>query len=147
MADRRAEYVKYLASPWWFARRQRRLLSAGNQCEWKRVVYDHPAEGTLYGDRCTVTARLEVHHKTYATLGREADDDLDVLCNAHHIASHLASASCKLCGEPAFYWESDVQDCVDGLIETHGTDFNMDDASWCLPENCGNCGQDWGWKL
>ncbi len=68
MARRRAWYRDvYLRSPYWRARRARAIARAGGRCE-----------------RCGVTGRLEVHHLTYARLGRERDRDLRALCHGCH---------------------------------------------------------------
>jgi hypothetical protein len=70
-------YREYLLSPQWLKRRERRLELSGFRCE--RVAGS---------GRCGETECLEVHHLHYRTLGREADGDLEVLCQRHHRAMH-----------------------------------------------------------
>lgn len=64
-------YVAYLKSPQWARKR--------------RKVRQH------YGNRCTVcgsTHNLQVHHRHYRTLFREAMTDLDLLCCGCHQNHH-----------------------------------------------------------
>jgi len=61
------EYRAYLRSPEWRARRRRALALAGDACEV-----------------CGKGGRLEVHHTTYARLGKERLSDLVVLCRRCH---------------------------------------------------------------
>lgn len=56
-------YLDYMRSALWRTRRKRALERAGYRCQV-----------------CGATRRLEVHHVTYANLGRERDADLTVLC-------------------------------------------------------------------
>jgi len=71
-AARRAWYrEEYLRSAHWRARRERALQLAGYRCE-----------------RCGAPAPLDVHHLTYARIGRERDRDLRVLCRACHEDEH-----------------------------------------------------------
>ena len=61
------EYRERLKSRAWKQLRQQMIASA-NGCE-----------------RCfLITDRLELHHKHYETLGREREQDLEVLCEACH---------------------------------------------------------------
>ena len=70
----RLPYPEYLRSPHWQRVRQRKLAIAGYQCH-----------------RCwTTDDRLDVHHLTYDRLGREADDDLEILCALCHAKEHAA---------------------------------------------------------
>ena len=62
---------KYLRSPHWRARRARSIALAGNRCE-----------------RCGRGGSLDVHHRSYARLGRERDRDLRVLCRDCHDREH-----------------------------------------------------------
>ena len=57
------KYLAYIHSPEWKARRVRALQLAGHRCQV-----------------CGETRGLQVHHVTYANLGRELDRDLTVLC-------------------------------------------------------------------
>jgi hypothetical protein len=81
LARRRAWYRNvYLSSPHWRAQRARAIARAGGRCE-----------------RCGAHG-LEVHHRTYARLGRERDRDLRALCHrCHRIAERRRHAS-ALCG-------------------------------------------------
>src|SRR5262245_45671059 len=69
----RATYLAYLKTPTWRHRRDRALQHAHWCCE-----------------RCASKRSLEVHHKTYARLGAEHDDDLEVLCLRCHEHEHIA---------------------------------------------------------
>lgn len=61
------EYQQVIRSQAWSDRRKRMIATAGG-CE-----------------RCyLITKDLELHHKHYETLGRESDEDLEVLCKACH---------------------------------------------------------------
>jgi 5-methylcytosine-specific restriction endonuclease McrA len=65
-------YPDYLESPHWRRVRYRALKLADftcRRCEAKDVT-------------------LHVHHRTYARLGRERDDDLEVLCEFCHRSEH-----------------------------------------------------------
>jgi len=63
----------YLRSPHWRRRRARAVALAGGRCT-----------------RCgRPSRRLEVHHRTYARLGRERDRDLEALCPLCHDRRHL----------------------------------------------------------
>ncbi len=65
-------YLAYLNSPDWRRVRNRALKLAGWQCS-----------------RCPSKRELQVHHKTYERLGKERDEDLDVLCENCHRGEHL----------------------------------------------------------
>jgi len=66
-------YADYLQTPEWRRRRDRALARALWSCEWPE---------------CRSKQRLEVHHKTYEHLGDELDQELGVLCEAHHRELH-----------------------------------------------------------
>ena len=66
-----SRYEKYLASREWAVRRALSLWLASDTCEV-----------------CSSKDRLEVHHKTYARLTHELDDDLIVLCRTCHSLVH-----------------------------------------------------------
>lgn len=71
-AARRAWYREdYLRSAHWRARRERSLRLAGYRCE-----------------RCGAPSPLDVHHLSYARIGRERDRDLRVLCRSCHDDEH-----------------------------------------------------------
>lgn len=61
------DYRTYLQSAAWRSRRNHALSLAGYRCE-----------------RCGVRTTLEVHHRTYERLGREWDQDLEVICSTCH---------------------------------------------------------------
>lgn len=63
-----AEYLAYLASPEWLAKRKRILARDGGfWCEW-----------------CVNAEAVEVHHLHYRRFGREDDDDLMAVCRLCH---------------------------------------------------------------
>jgi 5-methylcytosine-specific restriction endonuclease McrA len=64
------EYVQYLRSREWQAKRLAALHRTMNRCE-KCGLQKHKES-------------LEVHHKTYERLGHELDSDLMVLCTLCH---------------------------------------------------------------
>lgn len=76
--ERRAAYERHLRSDAWRALRARALARAGHRCEWVME------RGPRRGRRCGCEAGLEVHHLHYRTFGREALEDVQVLCPAHH---------------------------------------------------------------
>jgi 5-methylcytosine-specific restriction endonuclease McrA len=61
----------YLNSAHWRATRARAFARAGGRCQ-----------------RCHRRPPREVHHRTYARLGRERDRDLEALCDECHQARH-----------------------------------------------------------
>ena len=68
---RSGRYQQVMHSDAWRRRRQRALKRAGYRCQ-----------------KCGDRRRLEVHHLTYARLGRERAADLIVLCHTCHAAEH-----------------------------------------------------------
>jgi 5-methylcytosine-specific restriction endonuclease McrA len=67
----KGSYAAYIASAEWRMRRIEILSQRGAQCE-----------------RCPTRRGLQIHHKTYARLGRELPADLEILCNACHEREH-----------------------------------------------------------
>jgi 5-methylcytosine-specific restriction endonuclease McrA len=66
-----ASYKAYMRSAEWRTRRAQRLATAAHRCE-----------------RChAYGVALEVHHRTYANLWHEPDEDLEVLCVPCHRAA------------------------------------------------------------
>jgi hypothetical protein len=65
-------YADYLQTTWWRIRRDRAIRRADGRCT-----------------RCDEPQELQVHHRTYANLGAEADDDLEVVCRACHEGHHF----------------------------------------------------------
>ena len=66
-----AEYLEYLDSSEWRAKRELALERAGHRCQV-----------------CNLATRLDVHHRTYENLGVEDVGDLTVLCRECHEAFH-----------------------------------------------------------
>lgn len=67
----RSRYHEYMRSCAWRRVRKAALKRTGGKCE-----------------RCDSTSRLHVHHLTYARLGGERPEDLQVLCEPCHNALH-----------------------------------------------------------
>lgn len=63
-----AMYEEVLSSDEWRSRRARRIAANRARCEWCGWMAD----------------RLELHHKTYERLGREREEDLELLCPDCH---------------------------------------------------------------
>lgn len=89
------DYADYLVSAEWKLSRKNALQRASHRCqspscelEYLRSLSD--AELAFEEDEMLPphAYRLEVHHLTYARLGRELPDDLIVLCPACHAAAH-----------------------------------------------------------
>lgn len=74
-------YLAYLNSPAWKTRRNRALQLADWRCQ-----------------RCSGKRDLQVHHRTYDRLGREWDQDLEVVCAACHEAHHLEATAASPIG-------------------------------------------------
>lgn len=66
-----AEYLAYLESPWWRMRRHAVMRYRGERCE-----------------RCGLTQRLQLHHRTYQRLGKELPEDVELLCRNCHRQEH-----------------------------------------------------------
>lgn len=83
------QYASYLSSDHWRDTREQAIERAGGECE-----------------RCgTSDPPLHVHHLTYERLGREQDDDLEVLCRSCHAEEHPEKLS-----DDGFSWSIE-QDC------------------------------------
>lgn len=67
----RVNYLEYIQSLEWAAKRRRALDRAGHRCQL-----------------CSSRKKLEVHHNTYENLGDERDEDLTVLCDPCHEVFH-----------------------------------------------------------
>lgn len=74
MRNHSPEYVAYLKSKAWQFVRTRTILNAGGMCQRCFVRPDDPVFGRP----------LEVHHKTYETLGHEREQDVQALCHPCH---------------------------------------------------------------
>ena len=68
----RGNYGDYLKTPEWGAKKNRKLITAGNRCQV-----------------CGTTAKsLHCHHNSYERLGDELLEDFVVLCNSCHKLFH-----------------------------------------------------------
>ena len=135
---RKAEYQHYLATPHWYAVRARRLAKADFRCEFQPYDFDH-GKGS-YGERCPETARLEVHHRHYNSLGAEADKDLEVLCRFHHLVRTVLNIQCEMCClNEVVSDEEEAIDLVKQAIEDYGTidDVTLDCID--MPDMCAHC--------
>lgn len=79
-------YRKYIQSDRWQAFASKRKAAVGNRCQL-----------------CNDEGALHAHHRTYARLGHEDDDDVTVLCERCHEKVHdilpvhgTAAPACKL---------------------------------------------------
>lgn len=70
-AARREEYVSYINSPKWKAVRLKAFAYYGKKCT-----------------KCGSTNLLHVHHNTYKNFKHEEIEDLNILCEACHMALH-----------------------------------------------------------
>jgi 5-methylcytosine-specific restriction endonuclease McrA len=66
------EYKDYLRSERWRKTRIETLIARNCRCE-----------------RCGAGGVLEVHHRSYASLGAERPEDLEVLCRECHFGKHF----------------------------------------------------------
>jgi hypothetical protein len=130
MSSRQAAYRQYLRSTAWQTRRNRRVRLAGGQCEYRPPTIWYKND-YIRGPRCAVTGRLQVHHRHYETLGREADDDLMVLCCRHHLVLTVLDASCEFCGNELINTEEDACYLVDHvyeMIDPAPAEMSLDDV-------------------
>lgn len=82
------EYVAYLKTKQWAAKRKEKLESVGYTCQHHDDIrYRENIDGTLSGVRMC-SGSLEVHHQSYNNLGNEPLYDLIVLCKWHHDDEH-----------------------------------------------------------
>ena len=78
-AASREFYLAYLNSPAWRATRNRALRLANWTCQ-----------------QCGGKRDLQVHHRSYERLGREWDQDLEVVCDDCHREVHIErNAACQ----------------------------------------------------
>lgn len=66
----RTEYATYLQSAAWRAKAKAAIQRAGNRCQ----LCSRPGS----------QVHLDAHHRTYARIGSERDEDIEVLCKACH---------------------------------------------------------------
>ena len=91
----KAKYALYLQSDHWKARRQQAIQDANGHCQsqpcpldYLRWITDEQRQVELDEWLSPNAYRLEVHHLSYANLGRELPEDLIVLCPQCHAAQH-----------------------------------------------------------
>lgn len=130
----KADYENYLQSAAWAATRLRRLNLAGHQCEFREELDWHPRH-RVYGERCTETTRLEVHHLRYDTLGNESDGDLEVLCRFHHLVRH-ARGACEWCGEETVINDDAAVEIVKQAVSDYGGIENVTVDMLDVPHVC-----------
>jgi hypothetical protein len=138
-----AEYQRYLLSPHWQTTRLRKLEAAGHRCQWAPIAFEHPKHGPIpdYDKQCTATTGLQVHHLHYGTLGAERDDDLEVLCEFHHLVRHAAApGECEWCGDPIDdIDEDDALEIVTQAVEFHGGDVSKVTLNEIAPDRDSLC--------
>jgi len=66
------DYLEYLQTPEWAAKRQDAIKRARYRCQV-----------------CNHGGKLHVHHRTYDRLGNEDPEDLTVLCSICHTLFHV----------------------------------------------------------
>lgn len=74
------EYLAYLLEPHWREIRAVKLRASEwtcARCGYRRMPY-----------KWGMSRRLEVHHRTYARIGAEMPEDLEVLCEDCHAIHH-----------------------------------------------------------
>ena len=104
----KAEYARYRKSSWWLSRSARRIALANGQCEFRpEIDYGRPDKGPFYGERCTKTTGLQVHHLNYGPLRAEKDSDLEVLCGFHHVVRHVMGLVCDVCSDMPIVTDED----------------------------------------
>jgi len=105
----KTEYRRYIGSPQWQQRRKQvlRWNPICNRCSIPRwlaeLVYDQD---------------LHVHHLSYANVGDEADEDLEVLCRRCHEVETFGrselrapvAATCEWCGRT--HWDRRSRRCM-----------------------------------
>ena len=145
-------YRNYLRSGRWQEKRLAALDRAGNKCEWRPCEEHLCVENKILCEwrPCEETSRLQVHHLHYENLGREALEDLQVLCDLHHRCAELRKrALCLSCGGFVFFdlhqipnyiqfYDSmdDSYLTVDDLIELAGDSFSGPFAAHMLCDGC-----------
>lgn len=80
MDTKSRDYYSYINSPEWRKTRDEAIDYHGEHCARCGA---EPGEKDMDG-----WVRLEVHHKTYARLGAEKMEDLEVLCRSCHAEEH-----------------------------------------------------------
>jgi 5-methylcytosine-specific restriction endonuclease McrA len=86
------EYLDYIRSPWWVARKAAIIRHRGYQCE-----------------RCSSTRHLELHHKTYERLKRERPEDVELLCRICHLREHGIAIHERLWGLQPLDFQSELE--------------------------------------
>jgi hypothetical protein len=93
------QYVRYIRSSTWQARRTRIMIRDKLTCQ-----------------SCHLKPATQVHHKTYERLGEELDEDLVALCFECHKAEHPQ----RFC--------SAVSDSPQSVVAEHESSENSDDS-------------------
>lgn len=119
-------YRRYLNSPQWRAKKTDRIRKAGGCCEFTFTEY---LPGQAVEKRCTRTRYLCVHHETYERLGAERDNDLAVLCWAHHMLEHLLWARCQ-CSQPRLGNDVEAEKWLIITLSTMGINLDEGPVNW-----------------
>lgn len=83
--ERELAYVDYIEQGGFFRDRYARYRQSDH---WKEVSAAARARAKNKCQRCGSTKQIEVHHRTYARLGAELPEDLEVLCRDCHRKVH-----------------------------------------------------------
>lgn len=125
---------------------------SGHQCQ-----FEFAPAGSFALQRCASKTLLSVHHKTYERLGREADEDLEVLCWFHHQLEHLMWIKCRTCDGTLFIADAEGAAWLESELKSLGADLTKRGWTWAtlpskddlvtaataLRTSCNNCDQ---WK-
>jgi len=82
------QYVTYLKSKEWAAKRKEKLESVGHKCQRHDDIRSRENIDGTFSEVRMCSASLEVHHRNYDNLGNEPLCDLVVLCKWHHENEH-----------------------------------------------------------
>lgn len=82
------QYVAYLKSKQWKAKRAEKLESVSYSCDRENGFYQTGEDG-IVRRVIDCVGPLEAHHLKYDNLGNEPLEDLIVLCKLHHEREHL----------------------------------------------------------
>lgn len=119
--EQQAFYARYLRSPEWRARKERRIARAGRRCEFETMRL---GAGGFKRVRCERTRYLCAHHNSYANLGAEPDCDLDVYCWFHHYLEHLLWKRCPRCTVPCLEHDEAAEKWFLAVLATLGIDLD-----------------------
>lgn len=141
----KTEYAEYLNSEHWRTTRANRILWGDGNCEqckiprWlAEIAYDQD---------------FHVHHLTYATLGAEQFDDLEVLCRrCHDIETFgrsdlrkVKTATCSICERRHYDPRNNLCPVCDSITGHQAVNLN----EWCTLSNAEYASRDMGvmWKM